>query len=151
ECVWNRPAAAAHTRAARLRRRQSLHYPTIVIIDAEEVSSGANDGEIVGLHRRWRDAEVVEDAVGILAAIERVEEPAIVKTIGPLHSPQCLEPLVARKDREEVERRADARGGGVGPNARDGQAVRQQQMMPGVHRGLRVSAYAGCVLTSNIA
>src|SRR5262249_45189856 len=83
--------------------------------------------------------------------IEWVEEPAIVETICSLHGPERLSAPIARKDGEEVERRADEYSGGMRPNARDSQAVRQEQVMADIHRGLRVPAYSGRVLARDIA
>src|SRR5690348_900424 len=124
---------------ATVLRALAANHPATVIIDAKEVGRLADDLEVVGLDRRRRGAKLREQLGGIFAQVERVEEPAVMEAIGPLHREDGLWPLIARKDGEEVERGANARALRVRADTGNRQPMRQEQVMPDINRALRVS------------
>ena len=102
----------------------------------EEVGGGGDGRHVAGrderqLQRRQAaGADVIgDDVLGIAAAIERVEEPAVEGTVEGAAGVAIGGARRGRLGGEEVERDADLGVVGVAADDRGGQAVREEQVV----------------------
>ncbi len=106
--------------------------------------------EVAFVDERRDDLGALGQVGRILAAEERIEEPAVVLAVDPERGGRVLGRVGRRVRLPEIERDPDPRVGRCGANHRDGKPVREQQMV-GDRDGRGFAPHAWCVLPHRVA